>query len=138
MVPGTAFESEVVIRRRRFASEDSGFGVLDADWDGDEIVLVGTIGHLEPRERAVVRGVWKEDRRYGLQVHVSVAEPVAPSGAALAAYLRRVKHVGAARAARLIARHGDDVLDVIDRDPAGAFRSLGLNPRRVNDAVKSW
>jgi exodeoxyribonuclease V alpha subunit len=138
MVPGTAFESEVVIRRRRFASEDTGFGVLDADWDDDEIVLVGTIAHLEPRERARVRGVWKEDHRYGLQVHVSLAEPVAPSGAALTAYLRRVKHVGAARAARLIERHGDDVLDVIDRDPFGAFRACGLNPRRCNDAVKSW
>src|SRR3954453_11054573 len=138
MLPGTGFESEVVIHRRRYASEDTGFGVLDADWDGDEIVLVGTIGHLEPRERAVVRGVWKEDRRYGLQVHVSLAEPVAPSGAALATYLRWVKHVGAARAARLTARHGDDVLDVIDRDPAGEVRSLGLNPRRVQVGVESW
>src|SRR3954464_7676576 len=100
MVPGTAFESEVVIRRRRFASEDTGFGVLDADWDGDEIVLVGTIGHLEPRERAVVRGVWKEDRRYGLQVHVSLAEPVAPSGAALGTYLRRGAHPCAGGGAR--------------------------------------
>ncbi len=71
-------------------------------------------------------------------MHVSVAEPVAPSGAALTAYLRRVKHVGAARAARLTARHGDSVLDVIDGDPAAAFRALGLNPRRVNEAVKSW
>jgi exodeoxyribonuclease V alpha subunit len=138
MVPGTAFESEVVIRRRRFASEETGFGVLDADWDDDEIVLVGTIAHLEERERARVRGIWKEDRRYGLQVVVSVAEPVAPSGAALAAYLRRVKHVGAARAERLMARYGDDVLDAIDRDPFAAFRACGLNPRRCNEAVKSW
>jgi exodeoxyribonuclease V alpha subunit len=139
MVPGTAFESEVVIRRRRFASDETGFGVLDADWDDDEIVLVGTIAHLEERERARVRGVWKEDRRYGLQVVVSVAEPIAPSGeAALTAYLRRVKHVGSARAARVLARYGDGVLEAIDRDPFGAFRSVGLNPRRCNEAVKSW
>ena len=139
MVPGTAFESEVVIRRRRFASDETGFGVLDADWDDDEIVLVGTIAHLEERERARVRGVWKEDRRYGLQVVVSLAEPIAPSGdAALTAYLRRVKHVGSARAAQLLARYGDGVLDAIDRDPFAAFRSVGLNPRRCNEAVKSW
>jgi exodeoxyribonuclease V alpha subunit len=139
MVPGTAFESEVVIRRRRFASDETGFGVLDADWDDDEIVLVGTIAHLEERERARVRGVWKEDRRYGLQVVVSVAEPIAPSGnAALTAYLKRVKHVGSARAAQLLDRYGDGVLDAIDRDPFAAFRSVGLNPKRCNDAVKSW
>src|SRR3954454_24864301 len=117
MVPGTAFESEVVIRRRRFASDETGFGVLDADWDDDEIVLVGTIAHLEPRARARGRGVWKEDHRYGLQVHVSLAEPVAPSGAALAAYLRRVKHVGAAPAARATPGHGDDVVGGDERAP---------------------
>ena len=78
--PGAPFEDEVVVRRRRWASAESGFAVLDADRDGDEIVLVGPLAHLEERERARVRGVWKEDRRYGLQVVVSLAEPIAPSG----------------------------------------------------------
>jgi exodeoxyribonuclease V alpha subunit len=125
--PGTSFDGEVVIRRRRWASEETGFGVLDAAWEDDEIVLVGTIAHLEERERARVTGVWKEDRRYGLQVNVAVAEPLPPSGeAALIAYLLRVKHVGRVRAARLLERYGDDVLDAIDRDPVVAFRGAGL------------
>ena len=47
--PGTRFDGEVVIRRRRWASDDTGFGVLDADWQDEEIVLVGTIAHLEER-----------------------------------------------------------------------------------------
>jgi exodeoxyribonuclease V alpha subunit len=137
--PGTSFDGEVVIRRRRWASEETGFGVLDAAWEDDEIVLVGTIAHLEERERARVTGVWKEDRRYGLQVNVAVAEPLPPSGeAALIAYLLRVKHVGRVRAARLLERYGDDVLDAIDRDPVVAFRGAGLNVRRVNEAVRSW
>ena len=50
--PGAAFEDEVVVRRLRWTSEDSGFAVIDAERDGDEIVLVGPIGHLEERERA--------------------------------------------------------------------------------------
>ena len=137
--PGTRFDGEVVIRRRRWASDDTGFGVLDADWQDEEIVLVGTIAHLEERERARVSGVWKEDRRYGLQVSVAAAEPLPPSGdAALTAYLLRVKHVGRARAAKLLARHGDGVLDAIDEDPVRAFRALGLSPRRVNEATRSW
>jgi exodeoxyribonuclease V alpha subunit len=139
MIDGTPFEAEVVIRRRRWVSPDSVFAVVDAERDGDEVVLVGAIAHLEERERARIAGVWQEDRRYGMQVRVATAEPLAPSGeAALLAYLKRVKHVGSGRAEKLLRRYGEDALEAIDRDPHAAFRGLGLNPRRANEAVKSW
>jgi len=138
-IPGTPFEDEVVIRRRRWASDETGFAIIDADRAGDEIVLVGTIAHLEERERVRITGQWQDDRRYGLQVKVATAEPLAPTGeAALLVYLKRVKHIGSGRAEKLLARHGEDVLEAIDRDPAAAFRSLGLSTKRGNEAVKSW
>jgi exodeoxyribonuclease V alpha subunit len=136
--PGAPFDGEVVVRRRRWASDESGFAVLDAERDGDELVLVGTIAHLEERERVRVAGVWQDDRRFGLQVKVATAEPLAPAGDALITYLKRVKHVGRGRAARLLERYGDDVLDAIDRDPHAAFAAAGLNPRRTNEAIRSW
>src|SRR5215204_1267860 len=93
--PGTRFEDDVIVRRLRWASEETGFAVVDADRDGDDIVLVGTIAHLEERERVRIAGVWQDDKRFGMQVKVSLATPVAPSGeVALMAYLKRVKHVG--------------------------------------------
>jgi exodeoxyribonuclease V alpha subunit len=137
--PGTAFEDEVLVRRRRWASDETGFAVLDADRDGDEVVLVGAIAHLEERERVRISGVWQDDRRFGMQVKVATAEPLAPSGLdALIAYLRRVKHVGGVRAGRLLERHGDRVLDEIDRDPHAAFVAVGLSRRRAGEAVRSW
>jgi exodeoxyribonuclease V alpha subunit len=137
--PGTPFEGEVLIRRRRWSSDESGFAVLDADRDGDEVVLVGTIAHLEERERVRIAGTWQDDRRFGMQVKVATAEPLAPAGDdALMAYLKRVKHVGPGRAERLLDRYGDGVLDAIDRDPHGAFRAVGLNPRRAGEAIRSW
>src|SRR5829696_312001 len=109
--PGTPFEDEVVIRRLRWASEESGFAVVDADRGGDDVVLVGPIAHLEERERVRIAGVWQDDRRFGMQVKVSLAQPLAPSGeVALMAYLKRVKHVGGVRAARLLERYGEHVL----------------------------
>jgi len=134
------FEAEVTIRHQRFANPDSGFAVLDAESDGDQVVLVGPLIHLEERERAHVVGTWVTDSRYGEQVKVSEARPLPPSSAeALAAYLQRVKHIGRKRAQTLIDRHGAErVLDAIDRDPAAAFRAVGLSARRAQEAAGSW
>ena len=137
--PGMPFEDEVVVRRLRWSSDESGFAVVDADRDGDEVVLVGPLAHLEPRESVRIAGLWQDDRRFGMQVKVTTAEPRAPSGdAALSAYLERVRHIGRRRAGRLLERHGEEVLEAIDRDPHAAFRSVGLNPRRTGEAVASW
>jgi exodeoxyribonuclease V alpha subunit len=138
-IPGTPFQDEVVIRRLRWSSDETGWAILDADRDGDEITLVGTLAHLEERERVRVSGEWQDDRRYGMQVKVASAEPLAPTGsAALLVYLKRVRHVGGRRAERLLELYGDDVLEVIDRDPKAAFRRLGLSAGRITEAVKSW
>src|SRR5215213_7601478 len=115
--PGAEFQDEVVIRRLRWTSEDSGFAVIDADREGDDVVLVGVLAHLEERERVRIAGTWQDDKRFGMQVKVRLAEPVAPSGElALIAYLKRVKYIGGRRAERLLERYGDDVLEAIDAD----------------------
>lgn len=137
--PGAEFQDEVVIRRLRWSSEESGFAVIDADREGDDVVLVGVLAHLEERERVRIAGTWQDDKRFGMQVKVRMAEPVAPSGElALIAYLKRVKHIGAGRAGRLLERYGDGVLEAVDADPASAFKAAGLNPKRVNEAIRSW
>ena len=134
------FDAEVVIRRQRFANEENGFAVVDAEHDGDEIVLVGPLSHLEAKERVHVIGLWVTDSRYGDQVKVSEARPLAPSDKeALVSYLRRIKGIGETRAKRLVERFGAErVLDQIDDEPAAAFRQVGLNPQRSEEAAHSW
>jgi exodeoxyribonuclease V alpha subunit len=136
----TSFDSEVTITRQRFASQDSGFAVLDAEANGEPIVLVGPLIHLEAHERARVLGTWVNDSRFGPQVKVSEARPLPPADtAALVSYLRKVKHVGRKRAENLIERHGPAaVLEVIDADPPGAFGSVGLSTPRAQEAAASW
>ena len=135
------FDEEVVVRRTRYASEETGWAVVDAaDEDGEPVVLVGPLVHLEEHERARVIGEWVDDSRYGLQVKVSEARPLPPSDAeTLAVYLCRVKHVGAKRAQRLIERYGTErVLDAVDRDPEEAFAAVGLRRARAQEAAHSW
>ncbi|HTW11742.1 MAG TPA: AAA family ATPase [Solirubrobacteraceae bacterium] len=134
------FDAEVTIRRQRFANEENGFAVVDAEHDGDPIVLVGPLTHLEERERAHVVGTWVSDSRYGEQVKVSEARPLAPSDKdGIVTYLRRIRNIGETRAKRLVERFGEEhVLDAIDREPAAAFRHAGLNPQRAAAAAESW
>ena len=136
---GTAFAAEVLVLGQRFANEESGFAVLDGEADGRHVVLVGPIAHLEARERAAVTGAWVRDPRYGPQVKVREAHPLAPADAdALIAYLRRVRHVGPRRAAALHELYGDGVLGAVDADPRRAFERAGLSPARAREAARSW
>ncbi len=135
------FDAEVTIRFVRYANEETGWAVIDAAAaDGSRVALVGPLHHLEERERVRVTGTWVNDSRYGAQVKVSQARPLPPDDPnALVAYLKRITHVGAKRAAGLVARFGPaTVLDAIDRDPAGAFASAGLRGTRAEEAAASW
>lgn len=135
------FDAPVTIRHVRYANEQTGWAVLDAAGaDGQPVALVGPLVHLEPGERAHVIGAWVNDSRYGSQVKVSQARPLAPQDPdAVVAYLRRIKHVGARRATDLVDRFGAAaVLDEIDRDPAGAFSAVGLRSVRAQEATRSW
>ncbi len=136
-----SFDAEVTIRRTRYASETTGWAVIDAaDADGAAVVLVGPLIHLEERERARVIGTWVDDSRYGLQVKVSQARPLPPADAeTLIAYLRRIKHVGHKRAARLVERYGPAaVIESIDSDPEATFAAVGLRARRATEAAAAW
>jgi exodeoxyribonuclease V alpha subunit len=135
------FNGEVTIRYVRYANETSGWAVLDAAGvDGTPMALVGPLVHLEERERVHIVGTWVDDSRYGRQVKVSEARPLPPQDPeVLTGYLRRVKHVGAKRAAELVERFGaEQVLEVIDDDPAAAFAAIGLRHARAEQAAESW
>ena len=137
-----SFDDEVTVRYVRYANEQSGWAVLDAAGpDGAPVALVGPLVHLEQGERVHVVGDWVDDSRYGRQVKVSQARPLPPQDpAALAGYLRRIKHIGARRAEQLVARFGpEQVLDIIDADPEHAFAQVGLRADRARqEAAESW
>ncbi|MFN8202568.1 MAG: ATP-dependent RecD-like DNA helicase [Solirubrobacteraceae bacterium] len=131
----------VEVARVRWQAEDGAFAVLDAVTDdGEEIVLCGPLAHVHAGDAMEVRGAWREHPRHGRQFHVSALRVAEPSGdAALLAVLSAVKHVGPTGAAYLLDRHGADVLEVVDADPAARLREVpGIGPIRIGPAVESW
>ncbi len=125
-----------------FCAEDDGYAVLevqDAE-SGEGFALVGPVAHLGVGDRAEVSGEWQTHARYGRQLRAQGALPLDPADrAGRIAYLTSLRHIGPARAERLVDEHGEGVLGAIAADPHGVFASLrGVSPDQAQDATESW
>jgi exodeoxyribonuclease V alpha subunit len=125
----------------RWRADDGGFAVVAAIGDdGEEVVLTGPIGHLHEGDTVEVDGQWRDHPRFGRQLHVVHSRVGPPAGEdALKALLASVKHVGPRGAEWLLERHGDEVLQIVDRDPGTRLREVpGIGRGRLRAAVASW
>src|SRR6476646_2404784 len=125
-----------------FRAEDDGYAVLevrDAE-SGEGFALVGPVAHLGEGDRAEVSGDWQTHNRYGRQLRAQGALPLDPADReGQVAYLTSLRHIGPARAERLVDEHGEGVLGAIAADPHGVFASLrGVSADQAQDATDSW
>jgi exodeoxyribonuclease V alpha subunit len=137
-----AFTGTIEVLGVIFSAEDDGYAVLEVrDPDSDEdFALVGPVAHLNPGDRAEVSGDWQTHAKYGRQLKARGALPLDPEDrAGRVAYLTTLRHIGPARAERLVDEHGENVLGAIAADPAGVFASLrGVSPNQAAAAAESW
>ncbi len=125
-----------------FRAEDDGYAVLEVQetGSGEGFALVGPVAHLGPGDRAEVSGEWQTHSRYGRQLRAQGALPLDPADrAGQIAYLTTLRHIGPARAERLVEEHGEGVLAAIAADPHRAFSSLrGVSADQAAAATESW
>ncbi|HYC81555.1 MAG TPA: ATP-dependent RecD-like DNA helicase [Solirubrobacterales bacterium] len=125
-----------------FRAEDDGYAVLEVQETegGDGFALVGPVAHLGAGDRAEVSGEWQTHARYGRQLRAQGALPLDPADReGQIAYLTSLRHIGKARAEKLVDRHGEEVLRVIAEDPQRAFAALsGVGADQAAAATESW
>jgi exodeoxyribonuclease V alpha subunit len=139
-VPDSAASLAAEIVAVRWRADDGGFAVLAAmDAEGEEVTLTGPIAHLHEGDSVEVQGAWREHPRFGRQLHVEQLKVGAASPDALITLLSSVKHVGPRGAEWLLARHGDEVLEVVDRNPGARLLEVpGIGKAKLKPAVASW
>jgi len=119
-----AFTGTVEVLGVIFSAEDDGYAVLevqDAE-SGEGFALVGPIAHLGAGDRAEVSGDWQTHSRYGRQLKARGALPLDPADReGQIAYLTTLRHIGKARAERLVDQHGEEVLRAISADPQRVY-----------------
>ncbi len=137
-----AFTGTVEVIGVIFSAEEDGYAVLEVqDVETDEgFALVGPVAHLSPGERAEVSGDWQTHSRYGRQLKARSALPLDPADReGRIAYLTTLRHIGPARAERLVEEHGEGVLAAIAADPEGVFASLrGVSAAQAAAAAEAW
>ena len=125
-----------------FSAEDDGYAVLEVQdtETGEGFALVGPVAHLNAGDRAEVSGEWQTHSSYGRQLRARGALPLDPADrAGRVAYLTSLRHIGPARAERLVDEHGEGVLGAIAADPAGVFGALrGVSAEQAAAAAESW
>jgi exodeoxyribonuclease V alpha subunit len=125
-----------------FRAEDDGYAVLEVQepGSGDGFALVGPVAHLGLGDRAEVSGEWQTHSRYGRQLRAQGALPLDPADrAGQVAYLTSLRHIGPARAERLVDEHGEGVLQAIAANPQAVFGSLrGVSADQAAAATESW
>jgi exodeoxyribonuclease V alpha subunit len=137
-----AFTGTVEVLGVIFCAEDDGYAVLEVQdaGSGEGFALVGPVAHLSAGERAEVSGDWQTHSRYGRQLKARGALPLDPADReGQIAYLTTLRHIGPARAERLVEEHGEGVLGAIAADPAGVFAALrGVSAGQAAAATESW
>jgi exodeoxyribonuclease V alpha subunit len=125
-----------------YRAEDDGYAVLEVREveSGEGFALVGPVAHLGEGERAEVSGEWQTHSRYGRQLRAGGALPLDPADReGQVAYLTTLRHIGPARAERLVDEHGEGVLQAIAADPQRVFASLrGVSADQAAAAAESW
>jgi len=125
-----------------FKADDDGYAVLEVQdpESGEGFALVGPVAHLATGARAEVSGDWQTHSRYGRQLRARGALPLDPADRpGQIAYLTSLRHIGPARAERLVDEHGEGVMGAIAANPEAVFGSLqGVSAKQAVAAAESW
>jgi exodeoxyribonuclease V alpha subunit len=137
-----AYSATVEVLGVIFCAEDDGYAVLEVQEaeSGEGFALVGPVAHLGVGDRAEVSGEWQTHARYGRQLRAQGALPLDPADReGQIAYLTSLRHIGPARAERLVDEHGEGVLGAIAANPQAVFASLsGVSVDQAATAAESW
>ncbi len=119
-----------------FQNSTNGYTVLNLASEGEEITCVGTCKGLSPGENIEAQGDYLDHPVYGTQFKISSYRTVTPGDSAgMERYLGSgaVKGVGAALAARIVKKFGDDTFRIIEEEPERLAEIKGISERKARE-----
>lgn len=122
-----------------FRNEDNGYTVLNLMVDGSELTCVGIFEYVGEGELLELTGTYVEHATYGQQFKVESYETKIPEDTiAIERYLGSgaIKGVGAALAARIVRRFGQDTMRILDEEPERLAEVKGISDRMAREIAE--
>ncbi|MDD3279622.1 MAG: ATP-dependent RecD-like DNA helicase [Lachnospiraceae bacterium] len=119
-----------------FRNEENGYTVLNLSVDGSELTCVGVFQSIGEGEMIEAAGEYTSHNVYGQQFQVESYETKIPQDSvAMERYLGSgaIKGVGAALAARIVRRFGDDTLKIIGEQPERLAEVKGISIKKARE-----
>jgi exodeoxyribonuclease V alpha subunit len=125
---------EGTVENIRFQNTDTGYTVMDIDFGGDDLPVVGSVGNVAVGETVKLYGHFTVHPKYGEQFTALSCERALPGGkTAMKKYLQSgaIKHIGKKTAVLIIEAFGDDVFDVLEHHPERLSEIKGISPKKA-------
>ncbi|EJW93529.1 helicase, RecD/TraA family, partial [gut metagenome] len=122
-----------------FRNSENGYTVACLIVDGEELTCVGTFQTLSEGETIRCKGRYVEHPSYGHQFSIYSYETVIPQDSdAIERYLGSgaIKGIGAALAARIVRKFGEDTLRIIDEEPERLSEVKGISDRKAREIAE--
>lgn len=122
-----------------YRNQENGYTVASLIVDGEEVTCVGTFQTLSEGETICGKGRYTEHPSYGQQFSIYSYETVVPQDAfAIGRYLGSgaIKGIGAALAARIVRKFGDDTLRIIEEEPERLAEVKGISERKAREIAE--
>lgn len=119
-----------------FQNNENGYTVMSLMAEGEEITCVGMCRGLTQGETISARGDFVDHPVYGKQFKLNSFQTVAPKDSAgMERYLGSgaVKGVGAALAARIVKKFGDDTFRIIEEEPERLAEIKGISQHKAQE-----
>lgn len=131
------------VERIRFRADDTGYSVLVVQPDGEypPLAVVGYLSSIQEGERIEFEGEWKEHPRFGRQFQAIASKHIIPTTAeGIEKFLASgtVKNIGPALAKRIVARFGEESLEIIENEPRRLLEIPGLGEKKLTGMIESW
>ena len=119
-----------------FQNSENGYTVMNLVAEGEEVTCVGMCKGLAQGENICAQGEYVEHPVYGSQFRLSSYQTVAPKDSvSMERYLGSgaIKGVGAALAARIVKKFGDDTFRIIEEEPERLIQVKGISERKARE-----
>ncbi len=119
-----------------YRNEENGYTVLNLSLQGGELTCVGIFQSVHEGEYLEAEGEYTNHPAYGKQFRILTSRIKIPQGGmALERYLGSgaIKGIGAALAARIVRRFGEDTLRIMEEEPERLAEIKGISERKARE-----